>query len=128
MNGNGSPEDFPAIEINGTKYRVKFGLGAFLRLEKMGVSLDDLNSALGNGGVMKNGNFGMLFSMLSATLGVEGADGLWHPISYTPEQLADLIPVEQLGIISEAISASASKVSTAAMGAGLPETTSPPLQ
>jgi hypothetical protein len=117
---NGSRVEYPIVTIKGVEYRVKFGLGALYRLEKLGLNIQDLGISTAS-----TGNLNTIFSILAATLGNEGKHG-WVPLGLTPEQLADAIPMEMLGELSAAISQAVPKVAPAVeIGAAQPEDSQP---
>jgi len=118
---NGSPVDYPSVEINGVRFKVKFGLGAMYRLEKFGIALQDLGGTIERD-VAAGRNLQTLFAILAAALGTEDAAGAWKPIGLTPEQLADMLPTEKLGELSAAISIASGKVSPVATEAIPPAT------
>lgn len=108
---NGSPVDYPVLEIQGVEYRLKFGLGALLRLEKLGVTSEQFFAAVGSGNLGTNSVTTML-SILAASLGQE-IEGKWVPLKMEVEELADAIPLEYLGEIAEKMKAAQAKVSPA---------------
>jgi hypothetical protein len=109
------------VEIKGVQYQIRFGLGALYRLEKYGLSAANIGTE------MKEGkNLTTIFAVLASTLGNSGAGGKWIPLGISPEQLADMVPMDQLAELSAAISTAASKVSLASSnGAGMPEAETP---
>lgn len=118
---NGSPVDYPVVEINGVQFKVKFGLGALYRLERFGISAQDLSGTIERD-VAAGRNLQTLFAILAAALGTEDASGSWKPIGLTPEALADMLPTEKLGELSAAISLASGKVSPVETVATLPAT------
>lgn len=116
-----SPVDYPTIEINGTAYRVKFGLGALYRLEQQGLNTgaffdsisggkDKFGAAVA-GELMRDGKFVTnLLRILVVTLGRE-VEGKWVPLRMSVEELADSLSETGLSAVIEAITAARGKAS-----------------
>ena len=85
-----SPVSYPTFALRGRTYQARFTNGALFRLEKAGIRSDKLDeeiqafSAAGK-------NVMLAVTLASCVLGTESPDGDFHPISLSPEQIADAI-------------------------------------
>jgi hypothetical protein len=111
---NGSPVEYPILILDGVEYQIRFGLGALYRLEKAGISVDQIDSA----SVLAGGKpLHTILTLLSFTLGRENDDGTWETIGYTAEQLADIFdrPANRVTLqeLTEKIASAQAKASPA---------------
>lgn len=80
---------YPTIDIKGVSYPVKFGNATFYRLEKNGLSLDDVSTRLKAAADKDSPQFGrlgvaMVYDLLAASVG--------H--GFTGEQLAEIVEIQ----------------------------------
>jgi hypothetical protein len=111
---NGSPIDYPTIEINRETYRLKMGNGALLRLKRFGVPLSTLQT-LSNSGDLGD-HIDILFAVLASMVMVL-RDGKWRSPGLSPEEFADMLddaPEGTLASLAALISDAVGKVSPAA--------------
>lgn len=118
---NDSRVEYPAFEVGGLQYGLKFDTGALYRLSKLGVKASDLAK-------LDEGDIATVLAVAVAVMGVANPDGGWTPIAKTPEQLADMVPLHRLGELSEAIGKASSKASLAANGDAQPGRVTDPQQ
>lgn len=128
------PVDYPKVVIDGLSYSLKFGPGAQLRLERYGLGPDRLKEAFifedqGDGTEKATGTrlpLTVLFSTLAACAGTPIKGGRWKPIGMTPEELADVIPQEDIPAMGEAIGRMWSKAKPEGAKVGTAPATQPP--
>lgn len=105
-----SPVDYPQLEIDGTAYSVKIDMWTLFQYEKLGNTSTPALAGLMLGSTVT------ICTLLAASLGIIES-GVWRPAPYTPEMLADIIPIGQLGQVSELLTASVKKVPPASKSA-----------
>lgn len=102
--------EYPTIQIEGFQYQLKFGPGAQLRLERMGLTLQTIQDAF----VVKDPDgttktveckipLTMLFTTIAACAGVPKAGGKWKPIGMTAEEIADSATPDEIKTMSDAV-------------------------
>lgn len=113
MDSNGSPIEYPKLELNGQSYEAKITLGTLLRLEDAKIVLTDI-VALDVRTACEIG----------ARIFGRYEDGQWKPIAESAQELADMIPLGQMQSFVEAMSAAFAKAvppkTTEATPAALP--------
>ncbi len=106
------PIVYPRVLIDGVSYAVKFGLGAAFRLERYGMNATQLKSDI-TAEVAAGRNVQLICKLAAAGLGNPTPDGHWIPVSFSPEQIADMVPEKDFGALAEAITQAMLKVSPA---------------
>lgn len=124
MAHNIEPVQYPTIEIQGTQYQIRFGLGALFRLEQLGISADSLaqfsKPSDEGGGLPAGKTIQTLCAVLSATLGTQ-PNGSWIPIGKSPEQVADMLTPADFAALLPVMQGGLAKASPAEKtGATLP--------
>lgn len=110
--------EHPTIQIEGFQYTLKFGPGAQLRLERMGLTLKAIQDAFVSedqaDGTKKVTEcripLTMLFTTIAACAGQPKLGGRWKPIGLTAEEIADLSTPEDIKQMAEAVAVMWSKV------------------
>jgi hypothetical protein len=93
---------YPEIIIDGTAYKLKFGMGAMFRLEKYGLDPSQVRDM-----IIGESNAGrktqLTFKLLAACLGNEGTGGRWKPAGFDPEALADMLSPQETELVAQKI-------------------------
>jgi hypothetical protein len=131
------PVEYPKVVIDGLSYSLKFGPGAQLRLERFGMGPDKMKEFFifegqADGSEKATGTrmpLTVLFSTLAACAGTPLKGGRWKPIGMSPEEIADVIPQEDIPLMGEAIGRMWSKAKPeGANPATVPASSPEPLQ
>ncbi len=106
-----TPVEYPAIQIEGFTYHLKFGPGAQLRLEQMGYTMQKIRESY----VYEEKADGtqvpteckvpltILFVTLAACAGSIKDGGRWKPIGLTAAEIADSSTPEDIAAMSRAV-------------------------
>lgn len=101
-----SPVDYPQMEIDGTQYALKVDMWTLFQYERIGNTSTPALTGLMLGSSVT------ICTLLAAALGTVES-GAWKPAPFTPEQLADMIPIGNLVEVSALLTASVKKVQSA---------------
>ena len=102
--------DYPQVELDGVAYSIKIDMQTLFAYEKIGQTNQNAMTGLMLGSTVT------ICTLLAASLGTI-SDGRWEPAPYTPEMLAEMIPMGNLKDIAELLTASVKKVPPASKSA-----------
>lgn len=110
--------EHPTIQIEGFTYALKFGPGAQLRLERMGLTLKAIQEAFVREEQPDGTNkvtecripLTMLFTTIAACAGQPKLGGGWKAIKLSPEEIADMSTPADIKLMAEAVATMWSKV------------------
>ncbi len=105
------PVDYPKVVIDGLPYLLKWGTGALLRMERLGLPADKMREAFtyeknpdGSEKVVTTRlPLTVLYTYLAAAAGTPLRGGRWKPINMSPEEIADCSSPEEVTAFTEAV-------------------------
>lgn len=108
MNRTLEPVEYPTVMIDGLSYSLKFGPGAQLRLERLGLGPEKLKEVFifeEESGKATGTRLPLtvLFTTIAACAGNTKRGGGWEPIKLLPEQIADVSSQEDIAAYGEAV-------------------------
>jgi hypothetical protein len=113
MLNDNAPVAYPEVVIGGVPYLLKFGSGALIRLERLGIPAGKLGESIEEANASGHG-IEMMFKLLSAGLVTPKPGGKgWKSIGMTPEELADFIDDAEVSNLAAIVSSALGKASPA---------------
>ncbi len=93
-----SPITYPTVTVGGREFQLRFGLGAWVQLNKQGIGAAQLAKIL-----QSDQRLAMTMQLAAAGLGTFDAEGQWHSLNIDAVELADRLKDGELAQLSEAI-------------------------
>lgn len=84
------PSNLPSCIVAGKTYYLNFGPGTTYRLEALGIDAANLQTELERWNA-EGRKIRLMFTLASAMLGTPGENGIFIPLGFTPEQVADSV-------------------------------------
>lgn len=106
------PIEYPTVTVGGVPFQIKFSLGAWVQLNKAGVTSEAMREAFASGRSLS-----MTMQLAAAGLGKFNPVGDWESLDITATQLADRLQDGELKVIVEAVTKSLGKPSPGAEAA-----------
>ncbi len=97
-----SPVSYPTFPVKGKTYILKLAQGAAFRMEKYGIDPGRLKEEINEWNATGK-KLQLVFTLAASLMGTEDTEGTFASIGFTPEQLADRIPSDQVAALGAAI-------------------------